>query len=61
MAGAIGGVLFPMFIGFILDLYKGTGNIVAGYNIIFLVCGCSFLVAWLVIHLLAPKMEKVKL
>jgi ACS family hexuronate transporter-like MFS transporter len=61
MAGAIGGVLFPMFIGFILDFYKGTGNIVAGYNIIFIVCGCSFLVAWLVIHLLAPKMEKVKL
>jgi ACS family hexuronate transporter-like MFS transporter len=61
MAGAIGSVLFPLFIGFILDFYKNTGNIVAGYNIIFLICGSSFLVAWLVIHLLIPRMEKAPL
>lgn len=61
MAGAIGSVLFPIFIGFILDFYKGAGNIVAGYNIIFIICGSSFLVAWVVIHLLTPKMEKVSL
>jgi ACS family hexuronate transporter-like MFS transporter len=61
MAGAIGSVLFPLFIGYILDFYKGTGNILAGYNIIFLICGSSFLVAWVVIHFLVPKMEKVKL
>jgi ACS family hexuronate transporter-like MFS transporter len=61
MAGAIGSVLFPLFIGFILDYYKNSGNIIAGYNIIFLICGSSFLIAWIIIHLLAPKMEKVKL
>ena len=60
MAGAIGGVLFPLFIGFILDYYKGIGNLTAGYNIIFIVCGLSFLIAWLVIHLLTPKMKPVK-
>jgi ACS family hexuronate transporter-like MFS transporter len=59
MAGAIGSFLFPIFIGFILDLYKNAGNIVAGYNIIFLVCGSSFLVAWLLIHFVTPKMEKI--
>jgi ACS family hexuronate transporter-like MFS transporter len=59
MAGAIGGVLFPLFIGFILDTYKEAGNMVAGYNIIFIVCGVSFLIAWLTIHLLTPKMEPV--
>jgi ACS family hexuronate transporter-like MFS transporter len=46
MAGAIGGVLFPLFIGFILDFYKNIGNLVAGYNIIFVVCSVSFLIAW---------------
>ncbi len=61
MAGAIGSVLFPLFIGFILDYYKNAGNIIAGYNIIFLVCGSSFLIAWIIIHFLTPKMEKVKL
>ncbi len=60
MAGAIGGVIFPVFIGFILDYYKGVHNIVAGYNIIFLVCSLSFLIAWLLIHLVTPKMKPVE-
>ena len=60
MAGAIGGVLFPLFIGFILDFYKNMGNLVAGYNIIFLVCSVSFLIAWLLIHFITPKMDPVK-
>jgi ACS family hexuronate transporter-like MFS transporter len=59
MAGAIGGVLFPMLIGFILDYYKGIHKITAGYNIIFIFCGLSFLVAWLLVHLITPKMEPV--
>ncbi len=59
MAGAIGSFLFPIFIGFILDFYKNAGNIVAGYNIIFLVCGTSFLAAWVLIHYVTPKMEKI--
>lgn len=57
MAGALGGVLFPPFIGYILDFYKNSGNIVAGYNIIFIICGFSFLLAWLLIHFLTPKMK----
>jgi ACS family hexuronate transporter-like MFS transporter len=61
MAGAIGSVLFPIFIGFILDLYKNAGNIVAGYNIIFLICGSSFLIAWVIIHFLSPNMRKAEI
>jgi len=61
MAGAIGSVLLPLFVGYILDHYKAMGNIVGGYNIIFLICGSSFLIAWLIIHLIVPKMDKVKL
>jgi MFS transporter, ACS family, hexuronate transporter len=60
MAGAIGGVIFPLFIGFILDYYKTLNNLTAGYNIIFIICGLSFIVGWLVIHFLTPKMEPVK-
>lgn len=61
MVGAIGSFLFPVFIGFILDFYKNINNIVAGYNIIFLICGGSFLVAWVIIHFLTPSMEKARL
>jgi ACS family hexuronate transporter-like MFS transporter len=60
-AGAIGSVLLPIFVGHVLDHYKAIGNIVGGYNIIFLICGSSFLIAWLIIHLIVPKMDKVKL
>lgn len=60
MAGAIGGVIFPLFIGTILDYYKLLGNLNAGYNIIFVVCGLSFHVAWILIHFITPKMSQVK-
>ncbi|MBL7696936.1 MAG: MFS transporter [Chitinophagaceae bacterium] len=61
MAGAIGSVLLPIFVGYILDYYKAAGDILAGYNIIFGICGTSFMIAWLVIHLLIPKLNKVTL
>ncbi|SIR34699.1 MFS transporter [Pontibacter lucknowensis] len=61
MAGSVSGALFPLFIGFILDYYKVLGNLVAGYNIIFTICGLAYLVAWLVIHFLSPKMKQVEL
>ena len=61
MAGSVGGILFPLMVGIILDKYKLLGDIGAGYNIIFIICGCAYLVAWLVMHLFAPKMEQVKI
>ncbi len=57
MAGAVGGVLFPMLVGAVLDYYKNHGNITAGYNILFIFCGLSFLLAWLLIHWITPKMK----
>jgi ACS family hexuronate transporter-like MFS transporter len=32
-----------------------------GYNIIFLICGLAYVVAWLVMHFFAPKMTRVQL
>jgi len=61
MAGAIGGFFFPKLIGYILDANKAAGHIVTGYNIIFFICGCAYLLAWLMMHILSPKMKKVEL
>jgi MFS transporter, ACS family, hexuronate transporter len=61
MAGSIGGSLFPFVVGWLLDHYKLLGNIGAGYNILFIICGCSYLVAWGMMHLFAPKMERVEI
>ncbi|NVO31851.1 MFS transporter [Hymenobacter lapidiphilus] len=59
MAGSIGGILFPLLIGYLLDSAKNSGNINAGYNIIFLICGSAYLVAWTVMHFISPKLRPV--
>ena len=61
MAGAVGGFFFPRFIGYVLDSSKAAGHIVTGYNIIFFICGCAYLLAWLLMHFLSPTMKKVEL
>jgi ACS family hexuronate transporter-like MFS transporter len=52
MAGAVGGIFFPMLVGSLLDSYKAAGNLAGGYNLLFTICGCTYLVAWALIHLL---------
>jgi ACS family hexuronate transporter-like MFS transporter len=59
MSGAVGGILFPMLVGFILDYYKAFGDISIGYNIIFTFCGCTYLVAWMIITLLIKRSKNV--
>ena len=60
MAGAVGGILFPLLVGYLLDVYKAAGDITAGYNLLFVICGCAYLFAWGIMHLLAPKMKFVQ-
>ena len=59
MAGAVGGVLFPLVVGFLLDSYKSAGNLTGGYNLLFTICGLTYLSAWLIIHLLTRKHSHV--
>src|SRR5688572_3174334 len=54
MTGAIGGILFPILVGYLLDSYKAEGNLAGGYNVLFTVCGLTYLFAWTIIHLLTP-------
>jgi len=61
MAGAVGGILFPILVGSLLDTYKAAGNLVGGYNVLFTLCGFTYLIALSIIHLLTRKKEKVKL
>lgn len=59
MAGSVGGILFPLLVGIILDNYKAAGNIGGGYNVIFIICGFAYLLAWGVMHVFSPQMERV--
>ncbi|MDR6626019.1 ACS family hexuronate transporter-like MFS transporter [Caulobacter segnis] len=54
MLGAFGGMVFSKYIGNVLESI-GT------YAPIFLVAGSAYLIALLVVHLLTPKMEPVKI
>lgn len=54
-AGAIGGLLFQRATGRILDATGGN------YVPVFLICGSAYVTAWVLIHLLAPRLEPVTL
>ncbi|WP_312089167.1 MFS transporter [Chryseobacterium sp.] len=55
MLGSAAGILFPLFIGIILDTFKKAGNINGGYNIIFFIAGISYIAAWGIIWLINRK------
>lgn len=61
MAGSVGGILFPLIVGALLEKYKAAGNITAGYNLLFIICGSMYLIAWLIMHFLVPKARQVRL
>jgi ACS family hexuronate transporter-like MFS transporter len=60
MAGSLGGILFPLYSGKLLDRFQAAGNITAGYAILFGICGSAYLLAFLLNHLLAPKFESLE-
>jgi len=54
-AGAMGGVVFQRVTGRVL---QANGS---DYTPIFVVCGLAYVTAWLIIHLLAPRLEPARL
>ncbi|HLV70676.1 MAG TPA: MFS transporter, partial [Xanthomarina sp.] len=61
MSGSIASTLFPVFVGTLLAYYKGLGNITAGYNILFIISGCAYFLAWIIIQLLTRRMKPIEL
>ena len=60
MAGSLGGSLFPLYSGKLLDRFQASGNVTAGYAILFGICGSAYLIAFVINHLLAPTFEIVE-
>ena len=54
-AGAMGGVVFQRATGRVL---QANGS---DYAPIFVVCGLAYVTAWVIIHLLAPRLEPARL
>ncbi len=61
MAGSIGGILFPLYSGRLLDRFQAAGNITAGYAILFVICGSAYLVAFAINHALAPRFDPLEI
>ncbi len=54
-AGALGGILLPLYIGKVLDQNPSY------YLPMFIIAGVAYVIAWCVIHTLVPKMEPAKI
>jgi len=62
MFGAVGGILLSAAVQKNLFVhYRAIGKIETAYYIMFAVCGLAYLLAWIVMHLLVPKMKPVNL
>lgn len=55
MLGSAAGIIFPLFIGIVLDTFKKAGNVNGGYNIIFFIAGISYVAAWGLISVINRK------
>jgi len=62
MAGALGGILLSALVQKNMFVYyRSINKIEVAYYIMFGVCSGAYLIAWLVMHLLVPKMARVEL
>lgn len=59
MFGAVGGILIARGAGNLFDYYKSIGEKDTGYFIMFIVCGLAYLLAWVIMHFLVPKLKKI--
>lgn len=61
MAGSLGGMLFPLYSGILIDEFQKKGNVTTAYTILFAICGSAYLIAFALNHLLAPRFEPLKI
>ena len=59
MAGALGGAFVSILAGYLLQFYKRAGNIETGYTVMFTIAACAYIIAWVIMNLLSPKVKKV--
>ena len=59
MSGTIGGAIFPLIVGRILDHYKLLGSLSEGYYIIFYIAGLAYLAAWSMLYIFVFRRAKI--
>ncbi|SKB58276.1 MFS transporter, ACS family, hexuronate transporter [Parapedobacter luteus] len=61
MAGGLGGVVMSKLGGAVFDHYAAIDRIHTGYTIMFSICAVSYLIAWVIMKSLVPRMKLVDL
>ena len=61
MAGSLGGMLFPLYSGVLIDEFQKKGSVTTAYAILFAICGSAYLIAFALNHVLAPRFEPLKI
>jgi ACS family hexuronate transporter-like MFS transporter len=57
MAGSAGAMFFPIFTGKLLDHFHKVDRVTEGYSILFGICSCAYVVAFIVNNFFAPRFE----
>ena len=61
MAGAVGGILIARAAGLLLAHFTKLDKVEVGYGILFVICAIAYITAWVLMHLLVPKLKKIVL
>jgi len=62
MAGGLGGILLTALVQKRMFVYyESINQLETAYFIMFLICGGAYLLAWVIMHLLAPRMKQVEI
>jgi len=61
MAGGLGGIATSKSAGFLFDHFKALGHIQTGYYIMFIICAATYILAWLIMHILTPTMRPLRI
>lgn len=62
MAGGLGGILLSALVQKRMFVYyESIGQLQTAYFIMFLICGGAYLLAWTLMHFLAPRMKQISL
>jgi len=54
-------MLFPIVTGMLLDSYGSSGNVAAGYGILFSFCAGAYLFSLILLQILNPRLDPVRI
>lgn len=62
MFGSLGGIVLSLLVQKNMFVYyRSIGQIETAYYIMFFICGSAYLLAWMIMHFLVPKMQRIEL